>query len=121
VPGERGAGVLAGARQLQRPGARLVGPHGRGENLGVVGGQSLAAQRRLSFLPEPTVQALRSASILGSSFALTDLATITGGSATGVRGRLVASASTIPGSTARPREVNLTALPFPHGPLFTPP
>ena len=36
---------------------------------------------RLSFLPEPTVQALRAASVLGSSFSLTDLATITGGSA----------------------------------------
>ncbi len=41
----------------------------------------LTILRRLSFLPEPTVEALRAASILGSSFALTDLATITGGSA----------------------------------------
>jgi DNA-binding CsgD family transcriptional regulator len=41
----------------------------------------LTIQRRLSFLPDATVQALRAASILGSSFSLTDLATITGGSA----------------------------------------
>jgi DNA-binding CsgD family transcriptional regulator len=41
----------------------------------------LTILRRLSFLPEPTVQALRAASILGSSFALTDLATITDSSA----------------------------------------
>ena len=41
----------------------------------------LTILRRLSFLPEPTVQALRAASILGSGFSLTDLATITSGSA----------------------------------------
>jgi DNA-binding CsgD family transcriptional regulator/tetratricopeptide (TPR) repeat protein len=44
----------------------------------------LTILRRLSFLPEPTVQALRSASILGSSFSLTDLATIAGSSALGL-------------------------------------
>src|SRR5215470_5350831 len=41
----------------------------------------LTILRRLSFLPEPTLQALRSASILGSGFSLTDLATVTGRSA----------------------------------------
>ena len=41
----------------------------------------LTILRRLSFLPDQTVQALRAASILGSSFSLTELATITGGSA----------------------------------------
>jgi predicted ATPase len=41
----------------------------------------LTILRRLSFLPEPTLQTLRAASILGSSFALTDLATITDDSA----------------------------------------
>jgi DNA-binding CsgD family transcriptional regulator len=41
----------------------------------------LTILRRLSFLADPTVQALRAASILGSSFSLTDLATIAGGSA----------------------------------------
>jgi DNA-binding CsgD family transcriptional regulator len=41
----------------------------------------LTILRRLSFLPEPTVQALRAAAILGSSFALTDLASVTGRSA----------------------------------------
>ena len=35
----------------------------------------------VSFLPEPALQALRSASILGSGFTLTDLATVTGRSA----------------------------------------
>jgi hypothetical protein len=38
----------------------------------------LTILRRVSFLPEPTLQALRSASILGSGFTLTDLATVTG-------------------------------------------
>ena len=38
----------------------------------------LTILRRVSFLPEPTPQALRSASILGSGFTLTDLATVTG-------------------------------------------
>jgi predicted ATPase len=41
----------------------------------------LTILRRLSFLPEPTVRALRAASVLGSSFSLTDLAMITGSSA----------------------------------------
>jgi len=41
----------------------------------------LTILRRLSFLPEPTVQALQAASILGSRFSLTDLATVTGDSA----------------------------------------
>ena len=38
----------------------------------------LTILRRVSFLPEPTLQALRSASTLGSGFSLTDLATVTG-------------------------------------------
>jgi hypothetical protein len=37
----------------------------------------LTILRRVSFLPEPTLQALRSASVLGSGFTLTDLATVT--------------------------------------------
>ena len=41
----------------------------------------LTILRRLSFLSEDTLQALRSASILGSSFTLTDLAVIIGRSA----------------------------------------
>jgi DNA-binding CsgD family transcriptional regulator len=48
----------------------------------------LTILRRLSFLPEPAVQALRAASVLGSSFALTDLATITDSSAHGLAGAL---------------------------------
>src|SRR5215469_4377860 len=38
----------------------------------------LTILRRLSFLPEATLQALRDASILGSVFSLTDLAIVTG-------------------------------------------
>ena len=38
----------------------------------------LTILRRVGFLPEPTLQALRSASILGSGFSLSDLATVTG-------------------------------------------
>jgi AAA ATPase domain len=41
----------------------------------------LTILRRLSLLPDETVQALRAASVLGSSFSVTDLATVTGGSA----------------------------------------
>ena len=59
----------------------------------IVGGRAEVAQaampptlrltilRRLSFLPDGTRQALQSASILGSDFSLSDLATVTGGSA----------------------------------------
>ena len=38
----------------------------------------LTILRRVSFLPEPALQALRSASVLGSGFTVTDLATVTG-------------------------------------------
>jgi len=41
----------------------------------------LTILRRISFLPDDTLQALRAASILGSSFTLTDLATVAGRSA----------------------------------------
>jgi len=41
----------------------------------------LTILRRVSFLPEPTIRVLRSASVLGSAFSLTDLATVTGRSA----------------------------------------
>jgi DNA-binding CsgD family transcriptional regulator/tetratricopeptide (TPR) repeat protein len=41
----------------------------------------LTIVRRLSFLPDGTLQVLRTASILGSSFTVTDLATVTGRSA----------------------------------------
>jgi DNA-binding CsgD family transcriptional regulator len=41
----------------------------------------LTIVRRLSFLPDDTLQALRAASILGTSFTVTDLATVTGRSA----------------------------------------
>ncbi len=41
----------------------------------------LTILRRISFLPDDTLQLLRAASILGSSFRLTDLATVTGRSA----------------------------------------
>jgi DNA-binding CsgD family transcriptional regulator len=48
----------------------------------------LTILRRLSFLPDQTLQVLRAASVLGSSFSLTDLATITGGSALELSGAL---------------------------------
>jgi len=48
----------------------------------------LTILRRVSFLPEPTLQALRSASILGSAFSLTDLATVTGRPAVDLSGVL---------------------------------
>ena len=38
----------------------------------------LTILRRISFLPEDTLLALRAASVLGSGFSLTDLATVTG-------------------------------------------
>jgi hypothetical protein len=38
----------------------------------------LTILRRVSFLPEPALQVLRSASVLGSAFSLTDLAAVTG-------------------------------------------
>jgi predicted ATPase len=44
----------------------------------------LTILRRLSFLPGETLQALRAASILGSGFSLTDLATVTGSPALGL-------------------------------------
>jgi DNA-binding CsgD family transcriptional regulator/tetratricopeptide (TPR) repeat protein len=42
----------------------------------------LTILRRVSFLPQATLQALRDASILGSGFSITDLATVTGRPAT---------------------------------------
>jgi len=44
----------------------------------------LTILRRLSFLPEDTLQVLRDASILGSAFSLTDLAIVTGRPAVGL-------------------------------------
>jgi tetratricopeptide (TPR) repeat protein len=65
----------------------------------------LTILRRLSFLPEPAVQALRTASVLGSSFSLTDLATITGSSALRLSGALdgAVRAKVIEGDGARLR------------------
>src|SRR5262249_57478808 len=59
-----------------------------GADGGVAPTLGLTILRRLSFLPEPAAQALRAASVLGSSFSLTDLATITGGSALELSGAL---------------------------------
>jgi DNA-binding CsgD family transcriptional regulator len=44
----------------------------------------LTILRRISFLPEDTLLALRAASVLGSGFSLTDLATVTGRSSLGL-------------------------------------
>ena len=48
----------------------------------------LTILRRLSFLPGETLQALQAASILGSAFSLTDLATVTGRTALGLAAAL---------------------------------
>ena len=72
--------------------AELVGALLQEGTIRVVGGRAEVTQaslpptlrltilRRLSFLPDETLQALRAASVLGSGFSLTDLATVTGGS-----------------------------------------
>ena len=68
----------------------------------------LTTLRRISFLPEDALQALRAASILGSGFTLTDLATVTGQSAVEL---LVALAEPI---RARVLEDDATRLRFRH-------
>jgi predicted ATPase len=69
------------AALVQDGSVRIAGGRAEVARAGLPPTLRLTILRRLSFLPQPTVQALRAASILGSSFALTDLATITGGSA----------------------------------------
>lgn len=54
----------------------------------------LTIVRRLSFLPDDTLQVLRASSILGSSFTVTDLATVTGRSALELAEALARAAAT---------------------------
>jgi predicted ATPase len=57
---------------------KTVGKHADLESSGVPPTLRLTVLRRLSFLPDATLQALRGAAILGSSFSLTDLSVATG-------------------------------------------
>jgi DNA-binding CsgD family transcriptional regulator/tetratricopeptide (TPR) repeat protein len=89
-PGPRLLAEVAGAAGNPLFITELLGALAQEQAIATVGGRAEAAEtvlsptlrltilRRVSFLPEPTLQALRSASILGSGFSPTDLATITG-------------------------------------------
>ena len=89
-PGPRLLAEVAGAAGNPLFITELLGALAQEEAITTAGGRAEVTQtvlpptlrltilRRVSFLPEPTLQALRSASILGSGFSLTDLATITG-------------------------------------------
>src|SRR6516165_2293756 len=89
-PGPRLLAEVAGAAGNPLFVTELLGALAQEEAITTAGGRAEVTQkvlpptlrltilRRVSFLPEPTLQALRSASILGSGFSLTDLATITG-------------------------------------------
>jgi DNA-binding CsgD family transcriptional regulator len=89
-PGPRLLTQVAGAAGNPLFITELLGALAQEEAVTAVGGRAEVAEtvmpptlrltilRRVSFLPEPTLQALRSASVLGAGFSLTDLATITG-------------------------------------------
>jgi predicted ATPase len=89
-PGPRLLAEVAGAAGNPLFITELLGALAQEEAITTAGGRAEVAQtvlpptlrltilRRVSFVPEPTLQALRSASILGSGFSLTDLATVTG-------------------------------------------
>ena len=89
-PGPRLLAEVAGAAGNPLFITELLGALAQEEAITTAGGRAEVTQtvlpptlrltilRRVSFLPEPTLQTLRSASILGSGFSLTDLATITG-------------------------------------------
>jgi len=89
-PGPRLLAEVAGAAGNPLFVIELLGALFQEEAIATVGGRAEVAEtvlpptlrltilRRVSFLPEPALQALRSASILGSGFSLTDLATVTG-------------------------------------------
>jgi DNA-binding CsgD family transcriptional regulator/tetratricopeptide (TPR) repeat protein len=89
-PGPRLLAEVAGAAGNPLFITELLGALAQEGAITTAGGRAEAAQtvlpptlrltilRRVSFLPEPALQALRSASVLGSAFSLTDLATITG-------------------------------------------
>jgi DNA-binding CsgD family transcriptional regulator len=89
-PGPRLLAEVAGAGGNPLFITELLGALAQEEAITTVGGRAEVAEtvlpptlrltilRRVSFLPEAALQALVSASVLGSSFSLTDLATVTG-------------------------------------------
>jgi DNA-binding CsgD family transcriptional regulator len=89
-PGPRLLAEVAGAAGNPLFITELLGALAQEEAITTAGGRAEVTQtvlpptlrltilRRVSFLPEPALQALRSASVLGSAFTLIDLATITG-------------------------------------------
>jgi DNA-binding CsgD family transcriptional regulator/tetratricopeptide (TPR) repeat protein len=89
-PGPRLLAQVAGAAGNPLFVTELLGALAQEEAITTAGGRAEVAEavlpptlrltivRRVSFLPEPTLQALRSASVLGSGFTVTDLATVTG-------------------------------------------
>jgi len=103
VPAEPGPGLLAqvsGAAGNPLFVTELLAALGQEGAIQVMGGRAEVAEatlpptlrltilRRLSFLPEDTLQVLQAASILGSVFSLTDLALISGRPATGLAAAL---------------------------------
>jgi len=89
-PGPRLLAEVAGAAGNPLFVTELLGALAQEGAITTAGGRAEVAQavlpptlrltilRRVSFLPEPVLQALRSASVLGAGFSLTDLATVTG-------------------------------------------
>jgi DNA-binding CsgD family transcriptional regulator len=75
---------------LQRDGSTRLGPDGRVEvtTLGIPPALPLLLLHRLSFLAPATLELLRVASVLGSSFVVTDLALVTGRPTAGLLGML---------------------------------
>jgi tetratricopeptide (TPR) repeat protein len=90
APGRRLLAGIAGAAGNPLFVTELLGALAQEQTIEIAGGQAevtdltlpptlrLTILRRISFLPEEALQALRAAAILGSGFTLTDLATVTG-------------------------------------------
>jgi DNA-binding CsgD family transcriptional regulator len=90
VPGRGLLGRMAGAAGNPLFVTELLGALSQEGAIETAGGRAEAAEvplpptlrltilRRISFLPEDTLLALRAASVLGTGFSLTDLATVTG-------------------------------------------
>jgi DNA-binding CsgD family transcriptional regulator len=93
VPGQRLLAGISGAAGNPLFVTELLGALAQEHMIAISNGQAevselalpptlrLTILRRIGFLPQDALQALRAASILGSSFTLTDLATVTGRSA----------------------------------------
>ena len=90
APGRRLLAGISGAAGNPLFVTELLGALAQEQTIEIAGGQAevsdltlpptlrLTILRRISFLPEEALQALRAAAILGSGFTLTDLATVTG-------------------------------------------